>query len=87
MGASSKTLGLSESTLLFIIRVLSGCFSGVPKKPFPLTLSKKYIVMEKIKNKLKSLKNMLNEIKKKLELHREQEINETKIKQKGSLMC
>ena len=30
---------------------------------------------------------MLNEIKKKLELHREQEINETKIKQKGSLMC
>ena len=83
MGASSKTLGLSESTLLFIIRVLSGCFSGVPKKSFPLTPSKKYIVMEKIKNKLKSLRNMLNEIKK-LELHREQEINETKRKQKES---
>ena len=64
MGASSKTLSLSESTLLFIIRVLSGCFSGVPKKCFPLTPSKKYIVMEKIKNKLKSLRNMLNEIKK-----------------------
>ena len=83
MGASSKTLGLSESTLLFIIRVLSGCFSGVPKKSFPLTPSKKYIVMEKIKNKLKSLRNMLNEIKK-LELHTEQEINETKRKQKES---
>ena len=83
MGASSKTLSLSESTLLFIIRVLSGCFSGVPKKSFPLTPSKKYIVMEKIKNKLKSLRNMLNEIKK-LELHREQEINETKRKQKES---
>ena len=39
--------------------------------------------MEKIKNKLKSLRNMLNEIKK-LELHREQEINETKRKQKES---
>ena len=64
VGASSKTLSLSESTLLFIIRVLSGCFSGVPKKCFPLTPSKKYIVMEKIKNKLKSLRNMLNEIKK-----------------------
>ena len=83
MGASSKTLSLSESTLLFIIRVLSGCFSGVPKKSFPLTPSKKYIVMEKIKNKLKSLRNMLNEIKK-LELHTEQEINETKRKQKES---
>ena len=33
---------------------------------------------EKFKNELKSLKNLLNEIKKKLKLLREQEINEIK---------
>ena len=35
-------------------------------------------MLEKFKNELKSLKNLLNEIKKKLKLLREQEINEIK---------
>ena len=34
------------------------------KKPFPLTLSKKYIMIEEFMDKIKGLKNTLNEIKK-----------------------
>ena len=34
------------------------------KKPFPLTLSKKYIMIEEFMGKIKGLKNTLNEIKK-----------------------
>ena len=52
-------------------------FSNIPKKPFPLTPSKKYLLIEEFKDELKSLKNIFNEIKK-LELLTEQEINEIK---------
>ena len=43
----------------------------------PLAPSKKYIMIEKFKNELKSLKNTLNEIQK-LKILREKEINEIK---------
>ena len=36
----------------------------MPKIPFSLTPSKKYTMIEKFKNKLKDLINILNEIKK-----------------------
>ena len=39
-------------------------FSNMPKIPFSLTPSKKYTMIEKFKNKLKDLINILNEIKK-----------------------
>ena len=52
-------------------------FSNIPKKPFPLTPSKKYLMIEEFKDELKSLKKIFNEIKK-LELLTEQEINEIK---------
>ena len=48
-------------------------FSDIPKKPFPLTPSKKYVMIEEFKDRIKGLKNILNEIKKKLELLRGQE--------------
>ena len=38
-------------------------FSNIPKIPFPLTPSKKYIMIEKFKNRLNSLKQKLIEIK------------------------
>ena len=38
-------------------------FSVIPKKPFPLTPSKKYIMIEEFKDEMKGLKNILNEIK------------------------
>ena len=41
---------------------------------FPLTPSKKYIIIEEFKDEIKGLKNILNEIKK-LELLREKEVN------------
>ena len=44
-------------------------FSSIPKIPFPLTPSKKYIMIEEFKDELKSLRNILNE-RKKLELLR-----------------
>ena len=40
-------------------------FSDIPKKPFPLTPSKKYVMIEEFKDRIKGLKNILNEIKKK----------------------
>ena len=40
-------------------------FSNIPKKPFPLTPSNKYIMIEEFKDEIKGLKNILNEIKKK----------------------
>ena len=45
-------------------------------------------MIEEFKDELKSLKNMLNEIKKKLELLREQEINQIKneIKRKLNML-
>ena len=42
-------------------------------------------MIEEFKDELKSLKNIFNEIKKKLELLREQEINETKYETKRKL--
>ena len=39
-------------------------FFNIPNKPFPLTPSKKYIMIEEFNDELKSLKNILNEIKK-----------------------
>ena len=39
-------------------------FSSIPKKPFPLTPSKKYIMIEEFKDEIKGLKNILNEVKK-----------------------
>ena len=39
-------------------------FSNIPKKPFPLTPSKKYLMIEEFKDELKSLKKIFNEIKK-----------------------
>ena len=47
------------------------------KTPSFLVLSKKYIIIEEFKDKLRDLKNILNEIKK-LEPLREQENNEIK---------
>ena len=44
---------------------------------------KKYIMIEKFKDELKDSKNMLNKIEE-LELLREQEINDMKMKQKKS---
>ena len=38
-------------------------FPNIPKIPFPLTPSKKYIMIEKFKNRLNSLKQKLIEIK------------------------
>ena len=46
---------------------------------FPLTPSEKYIMIKEFKDEIKSLKNILSEIKK-LESLREQEINEIKRK-------
>ena len=48
-----------------------------------LAHSKKYIMIEKFKDELKDSKNMLNKIEE-LELLREQEINDMKMKQKKS---
>ena len=48
--------------------------SNIPKIPFSLGPWKKYIMIEEFKDKIKSLKNILNEIKN-LKLLREQEIN------------
>ena len=48
-----------------------------------LAPSKKYIMIEKFKDELKDSKNMLNKIEE-LELLREQEINDMKMKQKKS---
>ena len=45
-------------------------FSNIPKKPFPLTPSKKYIMIEKFMDELKNILRL-----KKLESLREQEIN------------
>ena len=59
-------------------------FSSIPKKPFPLTPSKKYIMIEEFKDEIKGLKTILNEIKK-LELLREQEMNEIKNETKRKL--
>ena len=39
-------------------------FSNIPKIPFSLTPSKKYIMIKEFKDELKSLKTILNEIKK-----------------------
>ena len=50
---------------------------SIHQKTFSLTPSKKYIIIEEFKNRLKGLKNTFNEIKKKLELLREKE-NKTK---------
>ena len=58
-------------------------FSNIPKILFPLTPSKKYTMIEEFKHELKSLKNILNEIR--LELLREQEINEIKNERKRKL--
>ena len=38
-------------------------FSNIPKKPFPLTSAKKYIMIEEFKDETKGLKNILNAIK------------------------
>ena len=46
----------------------------IPKMSFPLTPSKKYIIIQEFKDEIKGLKNILNEIKK-LELLREKEVN------------
>ena len=59
-------------------------FSNIPKIPFSLAPSKKYIIIEEFKDK-RSLKNILNGIKN-LKLLREQEINEIKNKIKRKLM-
>ena len=62
-------------------------FFNIPNKPFPLTPSKKYIMIEEFNDELKSLKNILNEIEK-LGLVREQDINEIKndIKRKLNML-
>ena len=52
-------------------------FFKYTKKPFPLTPSKKYTMIEEFKNEIKGLKSIFTEIKK-LELLREQEMNEMK---------
>ena len=59
-------------------------FSNIPKIPFSLAPSKKYIIIEEFKDK-RSLKNILNGIKN-LKLLREQEINEIKNEIKRKLM-
>ena len=59
-------------------------FSNIPKIPFSLAPSKKYIIIEEFKDK-RSLKNILNGIKN-LKLLREQEINEMKNEIKRKLM-
>ena len=59
-------------------------FSNIPKIPFSLAPSKKYIIIEEFKDK-RSLKNILNGIKN-LKLLREQEINEIKNEIKRMLM-
>ena len=51
----------------------------IPKMSFPLTPSKKYIIIKEFKDEIKDLKNILNE-NKKLESLREKEINKKKIK-------
>ena len=38
--------------------------SNIPKKTFHLTPSKKYIMIKELKDRIKGLKNILNEIKK-----------------------
>ena len=62
-------------------------FFNIPNKPFPLTPSKKYIMIEEFNDELKGLKNILNEIEK-LGLVREQDINEIKnyIKRKLNML-
>ena len=59
-------------------------FSNILKIPFSLTPSKKYIIIEKFKDELKDLYDILNKIKE-LELLREQEINEIKNESKWKL--
>ena len=59
-------------------------FSNIPKKPFSLTPSKKYIMIKEFKDEIKGLENILNEIKE-LKLLREQEINEIKNETKRKL--
>ena len=54
------------------------------QKTFFFSNSKKYIMIEELKDELKSLTNIFNEIKK-LELLREQEINEIKKETKRKL--
>ena len=39
-------------------------FPNIPEKPFPSTPSKKYIMIEEVQDRIKGLKNILNEIKK-----------------------
>ena len=59
-------------------------FQIYQKKTFPLTLSKKYVMIEEFNDEIKGWKNTLNEIKK-IELFREQEINEIKNETRGKL--
>ena len=59
-------------------------FQIYQKKTFPLTLSKKYVMIEEFNDEIKGWKNILNEIKK-IELFREQEINEIKNETRGKL--
>ena len=54
-------------------------FSNIPKKPSPLTPSKKYVMIKELMDKIKRLKNVLNETQK-LDVLREQEPNEIKMK-------
>ena len=51
----------------------------MPEKTFLSTPPKKYVMIKEFTDEIKSLKNILNEIKN-LELLREQEINEIKYK-------
>ena len=60
-------------------------FPNIPEKPFPSTPSKKYIMIKEVQDRIKGLKNILNEMKKKLESLREQEINEIKNETKRKL--
>ena len=62
-------------------------FSDIPKKPFPVTPSKKYIMIEEFKDRIKGLKNILNEIKKHqnyLEDKKVKYVMKQKMKQKES---
>ena len=60
-------------------------FSNIPNKPFPLTLSKKCLMIKEFKNELKSLKNLFNEIKKTRIIKRTR--GKRKMKQKESYIC
>ena len=59
-------------------------FQIYQKKTFPLTLSKKYVMIEEFNDEIKGWKNILNEIKR-IEPFREQEINEIKNETKRKL--